>query len=317
VSPDMDSFEFFEKHFQFFILAGNSYWLWESSTGRAVPDRVRLLNPARVRIEPGAGETVEYYTYVHNGRATRYRPEQITHFRRANPFSRYYGLSAMTALYRLVRADSDMLDWNANFFNDELGLPNGILVVPDATSDAEMERIKAEFEARHAGVRRVAFVKSDAGKAVWLDAGLKHRDYDWGEGRALNRKAVFEALDLPLGVMSETSTEAHAIVSERRYMESIHLWHLRTVRKLNFDALGFWPGSRSWMAQFEDVRRAAVDWRRESLRRQADERIMSVDEMRMREYQLPPLTERTAYSVNANGNAQSDGGDNSDPGVGE
>jgi len=118
---------------------------------------------------------------------------------------------------------------------------------------------------------------------------LKHKDYDFKEGRTLSRKAVFEALDLPLGVMAETSTEAHAIVSERRWMEAIHLWHIRTERKLNVDALGFWPELSKWQAEFDDVRRGAVDWRREAPRRIVDGNILTVDEMRMREYKLPPM----------------------------
>jgi len=301
-APDVDSFEFFEGHFQFLLTAGNSYWLWENSRGRGVPDRVRLLNPAYVRVVPGRDETVGVYRWNKNGLIVDYAPEQITHFKRANPYSRYYGLSALAVLLRLIFGDNAMLDWNNEFFGENLGLPSGVLVVPADTSDAEIERIRQEFVARHGGQRTVAIIKAEGGSAVWLEAGLKHRDYDFTEGRTLSRKAVYEALDLSLGVMAETSTEAHAIVSERRLMESVHLWHERTCRRVNGDALAFWPNHRRVMAMFEDVRKQAVDWRRESLRREADERIMTIDEMRQREYQLPPIQGATV----AQGGGRSD-----------
>lgn len=288
-SVDMDSFEFFERHFQNFILAGNSYWLWESLGGGVVPDTVRLLEPHLVKIRPGTDELVERYVYQASGHFIPYIPREITHFRRANPYSRYYGLSAVAVLMLLLLGDNAMLSWNNEFFDGELGIPSGIMVVPADTPDEEIERMRNEFTARHGERRRVAFVKSDAGSAVYIEAGLKHKDYDFKEGRLLSRKAVLEAVGVPVGLMAETSTEAFAIVNERRLMETVWTWMTRTTRKVNVDGLDFWPQQNRWQTQFEDIRRQAVDWRREKLRRDADDKIFTIDEVRSREYQFPPI----------------------------
>jgi len=158
-SRDMDSFEFLEGHFQNLLLAGNSYWLWERSDGfGGAPDTVRLLEPDYMRVVPGANETVGKYVYWRNGQQIPYKPEQITHFKRANPYSRYYGLPAILAIFRLVLSDNEMIRWNAEFFSDELGIPSGILVVPPETTDAEIERYRDEFTAKHGQHRRVAII---------------------------------------------------------------------------------------------------------------------------------------------------------------
>lgn len=300
---DTDSYEWWESHFQNLIIAGNSYWLWESDRP-GVPTRLRMLEPQNMKIRPGVNETVGKYTYWANGAWIDYDPVQITHFKRANPYSRYYGLSALAVLYRLAAGDNEMLQWNNDFFDNELGLPSGIFVVPSSTGESERQRIEDEIVAKHGERRRIMVVKSDAGKAVFIDAALKHKDYDFTEGRTLHRKAIFEALDLPLGVMAETSTEAHAIVSERRMMDTVRTWHNRTTRKLNVDGLSFWPLWANLQTDFDDVRRNAVDWRREKLRRDADEGILTTDEMRMREYQLPPIKGETVRSQNGNSNEQ-------------
>jgi HK97 family phage portal protein len=287
-NDNQDSFEFFEQHFLNFIIAGNVYWLWDGPHG-GMPRQVFHLEPERMRVVPGRDRTVKRYEYWYQGKVTPYSPQEITHFKRANPYNRYYGLSALQVMYLTMIADTSMLKWNFDFFDDELGLPSGIIVVPAETTNEQLEQYRAEFTARHGEGRRVAFIRSEAGSAVFMDAGLKHKDYDFEKGRVLNRKAIYEGLDLHLGIMSENSTEANAIVAERRYAETARFWHIRTSRKLNSDGLEFWPNSKKLQTEFEDVTRKAVDWRREKERIAADSTILSLDEMRMREYKLPPL----------------------------
>lgn len=289
-NDNQDSFEFMEKHYQNLLLAGNSYWLWQSPQNTSMPTEVHHLEPEKMHIVAGKNKTIAKYEYWHQGTITPFHPDQITQFKRPNPYNRYYGLSALQVLYWVVLGDNAMLQWNVDFFDDELGIPTGILVVPSNTSNKEMERIKAEFIAAHGEGRRVAIVKADAGKSVWLDAGAKHKDYDFEKGRTLNRKAVLETMDIHLGIMAESATEALAIVAERRFAETVRTWHNRTARKLNIDGINFWPQHKHWQADFIDITKVEVDWRREKLRIDADSMILSLDEMRMREYQLPPLS---------------------------
>lgn len=289
-NDDQDSFEFLEKHFINYTIAGNSFWLWQNKFGGS-PNEVHLLEPERMRIVPGVNRTVARYEYWNQGRITKYSPNEITHFRTANPFNRYYGLSALMVLYLVLLGDNEMLKWNNDFFDHELGIPSGIIVVPSDTSEKAIETFRAEFTARHGEARRVAFIRAEAGKAAWLDAGLKHKDYDFEKGRTLNRRSVYEALDLPLGIMSENSTEANALVAERLLAKSVRIRHTRTMSKLNVDGLNFWSQPLKWQAEFEDIVRKSADWSREKDRVLVDMKTLSLDEMRMREHKLPPLAD--------------------------
>lgn len=289
-NDNQDSFEFMEQHYQNMIIAGNSYWLWQAPGGGS-PTEVHQLEPEKIRIKPAKNKTIARYEYWDQGIITPFHPNEITHFKRPNPFNRYYGLSALQALYFTLISDNAMLNWNNEFFDEELGIPSGILIVPAKTSDKEIERIKAEFTASHGEHRRVAIIKSDAGGAVWLDAGAKHKDYDFEKGRTLNRQAVLEGLDIHRGIMAESATEALAIVAERKFANTIRTWHVRTARKLNVDGMNYWAGHQQNQADFIDITKFEVDWRREINRIIADSMILSLGEMRMREYQLPPLPE--------------------------
>ncbi len=297
-NDQQDSFEFWEKHFQAMALCGNSYWFWDMPDRNGMPTELHLLEPQMMRIVPGGKMTIERYEYHDRGQQIPLSPLQITHFRRPSWFSRYYGLPPMIAQYPLVVGDNLMLEWNNDFFDDNLGLPSGIIIVSESTSDAEIQRIKAELIAEHGEARRVLVMKSDAGKAVWLDAALKRQDTDFDKGRESNRKGIFEANDIPLGVMADTSTEAHAIVSERRFMEAVRCEHVRVTRKLNVDGLDFWAQQQQWQTEFEDVRRTAVDWRREGVRRQVDGEILTIDEMRMKEHKMSPIDGETVERAN-------------------
>ena len=116
-----DSLEFLEKHFINFVIAGNVYWFWDDPVN-GVPSTVRQLEPENMRIVPGRNKTIARYEYWHQGQIAKFHPEQITHFKRANPFSRYYGMSALQVLRWTAIADNHMLNWNNEFLLEVIHL---------------------------------------------------------------------------------------------------------------------------------------------------------------------------------------------------
>jgi len=282
------SFEFWENFFTDFELAGNAYWYWESKNGGA-PDAVHLLPPASVRVIPGSTQAVAAYEYIVSGNTYRLRPEQVLHFKRPNPFSRYYGLPALEALMTTVMGDVAMAKWNKDFFGDGVSIPAGILILPSAVGDDERNRFDREFNAKHGQQRRTAILRADAGSTVYHPAGLSQQEADFKGGRLLTRQEVYEALDLPLGYMSEASTEAHARVAERRFLWSVRRRHQRIETKINAFALSFWRGWRTRVARFEDVRKEAADWDQLSKRIKASAPYMTTDEVRENILGLEPL----------------------------
>lgn len=316
-NPDQDSFEFWEKHFQCLCLTGNSYWFWDKPNSRFEPTELYLLEPENMRIVPGLERTIGHYEYWNNGVMKPLSVEQITHFRKPSPFSRYYGLSPLIAPFPVIYGDNLMLQWNNDIFNSRLGMPAGILIVPQETSDEDIERIRLEFIAQHGEQRTVAVVRSEAGSAVWLEGGLKARDADFEGGRGTNRKNIIEASGTPLGVTAETTTEASALVFERAFARMVYGEMTRSVRKLNRDGLPFWPDWRQWQCLFADNRKNAVDWRREYQRFQAMFPVLSRDEIRQREFQLGHTDDPPAGPITKavkNGNEARIDGSNGDGG---
>jgi len=289
-NDQQDNLEFWEEHLTFFDLAGNAYWYWFSAAG-GVPTEVFNLNPAKMRIVPGRNRTVAEYEYRVNGQVYHLTPEEVTHFKRPNPFNQYYGMPAIEAVLLDSEGDRLMAEWNVDLFGDGVSIPAGIFVIDPATTDAERDRLERELNARYAGKRRTALLRAEANKTVWHGETLAHREMDFRQGRLLSRQAIMDALDLPLGYLSDASTEAHARVAERRYYASAQRRLIRTERKINADAMQFWQGWDVWAVQFDDLRREHADWEQEERKISSLLKLFTVDEVRAMEYNAGPYPE--------------------------
>jgi len=271
-----DSLELMHTLFQQREVFGNSYMYLSSRYGGA-PEEVYLLDPEAIDIVPGRDRTIKAYRYVVMGNEYFINPDDIIHFKKPHPLAQniYFGLSALHKILLEIDNDRSAVRWNKQTLDG--GGPAGILVIPPNVPDDERKRIEDEFNAAHERRRRVAVVRAEAGSAVWYEAGLKQRDMDFKEGRILSRQAVFDALNFHVGLVSESSTEAHAKVAERMVLNGV--WHdLNFIgSKLNV-LLEYYPSASKYRVWFTDIR--SVDWQQEQYKVIAQKQFMSVDEMR-------------------------------------
>jgi len=273
--------EFWHQHFTYYELAGNVFWYWSrAGSGMGPPDEVHLLHPANIRIVPGTTRRVEYYEYRVLGHYYKLSPESIVHFKKPNPFNEYWGLPALEALMVSVIADHSAIEWNREFFGDGVGVPVGIFVIPQSVGDADMKRIEMELNAKHAYQRRTAVVRAEAGETLWHDAGLKPSDMGFEKLREMTRREVYESMGIPLGYLSETSTEAHARVAERQFLHMVYQKLGDVADRLNPEVMQFWPRSGSLAARFADVRREAADWDQQRWKYQAMMPVFTANEIR-------------------------------------
>lgn len=274
--------EFWALHHTYYELTGNAFWFWSrTGGGSGAPTGVHLLQPSRMRIVPGQQQHVQYYEYQVFGNLYRLSVDQVTHFKKPNPYNEYYGLPAVESLYKSVVADHHAIEWNRDFFADGVSIPVGMLVVPRTTSDPAMQKIRAEFEAMHGEGRRTAVVRADAGDTVWHSAGLKPLEMAFEQLRKLTRQEVYEAMGLPLGYLSEVSTEAHARVAERQWLYRVYERLNDVTDKINPEVMQFWPRWSTLAARFEDVRRQAADWDQQRHRYGAMAQFATANEMRV------------------------------------
>jgi len=253
-----DVIEFFTQHIGTYLLARNSYWFWYSAGGGA-PTEVFQLDPREVMVMPGTGNRVSGYLLRHAGEEYQLQPQAVTHFKGFHPLNAFYGLPIFEAGRNDYTGDKEMARWNAEYF-DGPSVPDGIFQVPTRTTDKQIRALEAKFEAKHRGTRRSAVVRGEPGGVSWIDAGLKHKDLDFIEGRQLTRQVAYEMLEIPLGLLSASSTEAHARVAERRYLSRCWFLLERTASKLTNDALQFYSIGREYVT-FEDIR--VADWAQE------------------------------------------------------
>lgn len=284
-NPYLSRFELFEQTLGFLELTGNAYWLLiGDESGR--PSEIWPLRPDRVAIVPDAYDHIKGYVYEVDGQRMPLSPLEVIHFKRWHPSNDYYGLSALEAARIAILSDRAMAEWNKNTFGDDHGVPAGIVNIKERISDADFDRIKREWRMAYgAGQRRTAFVRG--GELEWRSIGLSHTDLDFLQGRKAHRDEILNIFGIPVGLVSDNATEANAKVAERLFIErTLYPKLVRIAQKISQDLLPFW--SEDGIAQFEDIRPTDQGLRLQEIT--AALPVLSINEIRERFYQLPPVS---------------------------
>lgn len=283
-NPYQSRFELIEATVGMLELYGNAYWYLAGPEGGA-PQEIWPLAPDHVQVLAEAERGVRGYLYEVDGVLAGLEPAEVIHFRRWHPSNAWYGLSALEAARLAIVSDRAMAEWNHATFGQDHGVPAGMVIVRDFISDGDFERLKHDWRDSYgSGQRRTAFLRGDG--VSWQNIGLNHHDLDFLNGRAAHREEILNIFGVPLGMLSETATEANAAVAERLFIERT-LWPklARIAEKLNADLLPFW-GAGARLA-FDDIRPTDTQARLEELR--AAYPVLSINEIRERYYHLPPV----------------------------
>ncbi len=283
-NPFMSRFELIEQTLGFLELTGNAYWfLVGDSNGQ--PAEIWPLRPDRVSIVPHPERFIAGYLYEIDGQQIPLETVEVVHFKRWHPANDYYGLSALEAARFAVEGDRAMAEWNRSTFSDDHAVPAGIVTIKDHITDADFERVKREWRASYGGTqRRTAFIRG--GAVEWQSIGLSHTDLDFLQGRKAHRDEILTLFGLPIGLISENATEANATVAERLFIERT-LWPKleRLAQKITQELLPFW--GHDLIARFEDIRPTDQRLRLDEIR--AARGLLTVDELRQRYFNLPPI----------------------------
>lgn len=282
-NPYLSRFELFEQTIGLLELCGNAYWFL-AGDAEGEPTEIWCLAPDRVTVVPDPTRYVRGYLYEIDGQRIPLEPEEVVHFKRWHPANDYYGLSALEAAQLAVASDRAMALWNQNTFGEDNGVPAGIVTIKDFVSDADFERLKREWRQSYGGPqRRTAFLRG--GGIEWQNIGLSHHELDFLQGRQANRDEILNIFGIPVGLISENSTEANATVAERQFIErTLYPKLVRIAQKITQELLPFWNGEH--VAEFEDIRPTDTQARLDEIR--AAYPVLSINEIRTRFYDLPP-----------------------------
>ncbi|GAB4324396.1 MAG: phage portal protein [Phototrophicales bacterium] len=283
-NPYMSRFELMEQTIGTLELTGNAYWLLVGDmTGK--PMQIWMLRPDRMSVLPDENQFVRGYVYEIDGKRIPLDVAEVVHFKRWHPANDYYGLSALEAGRVAVSTDRAMSEWNRNTFGRDNGIPAGIVNIRERVTDADFERIKQDWRQSYgSGQRRTAFLRG--GELEWVNIGLSHHEMDFLKGRQANRDEILNIFGVPVGLVSDNATEANAKVAERMFIErTLYPKLVRVAQKITQEILPFW--SRDYIAEFEDIRPTDTAARLEEIRTASA--VLSINEIRQRYYQLPPV----------------------------
>jgi HK97 family phage portal protein len=280
-NPSISRFELLEQTVGMLELTGNAYW-FIAGDAQGLPCEIWPLRPDRVTIVPDPQRMVKGYLYELDGRQIALEPVEVVHFKRWNPNSDYYGLSALAAARMAIQSDRAMAQWNANTFGRDMGIPAGIVSIREPIPDSDFERLKHEWRSSYgSGQRRTAFLRG--AQIEWVNVGLNHTDLDFLRGRQANRDEILHIFGVPVGMLSENATEANATVAERLFIErTLYPKLVRLAQRITQELLPFY--GEGWVAEFDDIRPTDAHLRLQEIA--AARGILSVDEIRARFYGL-------------------------------
>jgi HK97 family phage portal protein len=283
-NPVTSRFELFEQTIGFLELTGNAYWFIVGDA-RGRPAQIWTLRPDRVTIVPHPQHYVAGYIYEIDGQRIPLEAVEVVHFKRWHPANDYYGLSALEAARIAVDSDRAMARWNKNTFGQDNGVPAGIVNIKEFISDSDFERIKREWRGSYGNAqRKTAFLRG--GAVEWQNIGLSHTDLDFLQGRKAHREEILNIFGLPVGLVAENATEANAKVAERLFIErTLYPKLVRLAQKITQELLPFYPGEHT--ALFDDIRPTDVQARLDEIR--TAQSILSINEIRERYYEMPPV----------------------------
>jgi len=283
-NPVTSRFELFEQTLGSLELTGNAYWFL-SGDALGQPREIWVLRPDRVTIVPDPTNVVRGYLYAIDGEYVPLDAVEVIHFRRWHPGNDYYGLSPISSAQTAIVSDKHMAHWNRNTFGQDNGVPAGIVNIKDFISDTDFERVKREWRNNYGGTgRKTAFLRG--GAVEWQNIGLSHTDLDFLQGRKAQRDEILNIFGIPVGLVSENATEANAKVAERMFIErTLYPKLVRLAQKITQELTPFY--GENLVAEFEDIRPTDAQARLDDIRTAYP--LMSINELRARYYQLPPV----------------------------
>lgn len=152
-----------------FELYGEAIWIKVRPSRGAPPTELWPMHPANVLTQRDADGMLWYQVYLGhpaNGAPILSYPEQdVVHFRMYNPDNQVRGLSRLESLRSALEGDAAIQGSQSSFWANG-ARPSVLLQAPGEMSDAAFKRLRASWNATHAGV-------NSWGKTAILEQGVE------------------------------------------------------------------------------------------------------------------------------------------------
>jgi len=239
---------------------GSAYWLL-SFDSLDVPESIwplpaHLIHPVR---ENESKKVVDHYEYRGTTPPQKFTSNEVIHFRYPHPRDPYgAGLSPLAAVFEQVSLGSEFLAFKQAIWSN-VGLPGVIISPSEVISDAERQRIEAEWHQK--------FRRGGQGRALVAETGLQVSFIAQSLGdmatlaeQSFTKEDIANAFGVPLALLTketnlanlQASREQHALLTIRPRLK-------RRDEKLNEQLIPLFDPSGRLFFQSDDPLNEGVD----------------------------------------------------------
>lgn len=215
-----NQYETFEETTIFNDVTGNAYWAIETNA-MGVPSALYLLPSQNVWIVPGKEQFIKAYLYGRNKQdAQVFAPEDIVHFREANPQNLWYGMGKVEASYPSVVQYETMQEYEVAM-NKNMGVPPIVVQYTGGTmSEDDIREAEEGWNRILQGIRNSGKTKVTTEDFNVKEIAAKPREMGFLNGRKWTRLEIADAFGVPIALLdTENVNRANADAALYQYQK--------------------------------------------------------------------------------------------------
>ena len=289
-NPLQSRFEFLEATFAFKKLTGNAYWWLNRNSEADEPAEMWIIPPQQMKPVPNEKMYLRGYLYdPGDGREWPIPLHEVVHFKDFNPVNTFVGLSPIEAIAHVAVGDLAQQKWNTQAFAENNARLPGLITFADPIPDSEWFRMLEELDENAKKRNIMALRNVGAGGVNWIQAAMSKKEMEFLDGRQFTKEEIYAIFAPGLASMLDVNaTEANSKTGKATFNDYA-LWPALTsvAEKVTNDLLIVYGDDI--IGEFEDIRYS--DRAMELQEQSAAEKVLVVNEMRQKYYQLDPLPE--------------------------
>lgn len=200
----------------FLELDGNGFWYLPRGEVTNKPTEIWFLNPTKISVVKSKEKVISGYVMTtKTGEKVPLTTDEIIHFKRFNPLSRYRGMGTVQASAMAIDADTFSAQWNKNFFYNS-AMPSSVLETDEELTDEQYDRLKEQWDSRFRGLDNAHKMAILQGGLKYKPAQLSQRDMDYLNQRRFSRDEILAVFRVPKTIIgiTEDVNRANAEASE-------------------------------------------------------------------------------------------------------
>lgn len=207
--------EFFEKHFAYYLLSGNSF-MEKVGPNSGPPRELYSHRPDRMKIIRGTPyEPIAGYTYIlqnagnqNSGYEPLFPREKILHQKTFHPWDDWYGMSPMSAAANSVDQSNESKAWNVAMLQNA-SRPSGFFKIKEGVQldETDMYRLRAFINEQYTGSRNAGKPPLLEADIEWQSVSLSPADMDWLNGQKLSSREIGLVYGVPSELMVDSSDQ--------------------------------------------------------------------------------------------------------------